>query len=147
MGLIALDTPLFIYLIERHPTYFPLVQPLFKELDDPDSDLWGVTSVVTLLEVLVHPLRHNRQDLVEQYLERLLASPDALTVLPVTPEIAQQAAALRAKYQSLKTPDAIQLATALFAHADAFHTNDNRLNRVTEIPLIVLPPASPPLES
>lgn len=51
--------------------------------------------------------------------------------------MAETAAQLRAKY-GLKTPDALQIATALEHHADYFLTNDHRLNSVTEINVITL---------
>ncbi|MDY0201998.1 MAG: hypothetical protein RBR40_13535 [Tenuifilaceae bacterium] len=44
---------------------------------------------------------------------------------------------LRAKY-ALKTPDAIQLASALISLSDFFLTNDLRLKNVNEIEVITL---------
>ena len=32
-GRVALDTSIFIYFIEEHPVYLPLVEPLFEALD------------------------------------------------------------------------------------------------------------------
>jgi predicted nucleic acid-binding protein len=81
-----------------------------------------VTSVVTLLEVLVHPIRRGDEGLAQQYNDILLSSPHIMTV-PVTPVTAQLAAELRAE-QNLKTPDAIQLATAIKYGASAILTND-----------------------
>ena len=52
--LIALDTSAFIYLVEKHPIFYPKVEPIFAALDA--GDVRGVTSVLTLLEVLVRPL-------------------------------------------------------------------------------------------
>jgi predicted nucleic acid-binding protein len=40
---IALDASVFIYLIERHPVFFPAVEPLFRALDA--GTIRGVTSV------------------------------------------------------------------------------------------------------
>jgi predicted nucleic acid-binding protein len=51
--------------------------------------------------------------------------------------VADRAAALRGQYR-LRTPDAIQLATALEAGADAFLTNDQQLSRVTEVPVLLI---------
>jgi predicted nucleic acid-binding protein len=52
-------------------------------------------------------------------------------------EIAKKAAGLRAKY-GLKTPDAIQFATAIYGSADYFLTNDIRLKVVREIEIFIL---------
>lgn len=57
-----------------------------------------------------------------------------------------RAARLRAKYDWLRTPDAIQLATALGHGADIIVTNDERWGRISELTVLVLKdylPASP----
>jgi len=54
-GRTALDTAVFIYLIEEHPDYLPLVAPIFEQTARGEREL--VTSAVTLLEVLVVPYR------------------------------------------------------------------------------------------
>src|ERR1035438_5453343 len=82
-----------------------------------------VTSFVTLIEVLVHPLREGRPELAEEYRNILLHSP-ALTAIPLDEGIAEEAAGLRARH-NLRTPDAIQLATAIRSGASWFLTNDN----------------------
>jgi len=45
--------------------------------------------------------------------------------------------AFRAKY-GLKTPDSIQVATAIYTSADYFLTNDIRLKAIKEIETLVL---------
>lgn len=52
-------------------------------------------------------------------------------------DIAKNAAGFRAKY-GLKTPDSIQIATAVYNSAQYFLTNDIRLNAVKEIEILVL---------
>ena len=54
-GPVGVDTAIFIYFIEEHPTFLPLIEPLFQEVDDGRREL--VTSALTLLEVLVVPYR------------------------------------------------------------------------------------------
>ncbi len=61
-------------------------------------------------------------ELAQRYNDILLSSPN-IDTLPVTPTIAEVAAGLRAEH-GLKTPDAIQIATAVEHHAAAFLTND-----------------------
>lgn len=92
--------------------------------------------MITLIEVITQPLRLNRQDLVGTYTNALLNSPNVLT-LPIDSTIAHRAAELRARF-NLRTPDAIQLATALIAQADVFITNDERLKNVTDIPVLLI---------
>ena len=58
-------------------------------------------------------------------------------MLPITVESAELAAELRARY-SLRTPDALQVATALVRRCEVFLTNDTRLKRVAEIRVLTL---------
>jgi predicted nucleic acid-binding protein len=59
-----------------------------------------VTSFVTLLEVLVHPLRGGRHELAEEYRNILLQSP-ALTAIPLDEGIAEEAAESCARHNLL----------------------------------------------
>ena len=133
--LVGLDTSPFIYLFEKHPQYFDVIQPVFSRLD-VDPQFRAVTSVVTLIEVCVLPLKEDKSDLIDVYTRALLNSATVSTI-SVDAAIARKSAELRARY-NLRTPDAIQLATALTAGAEAFITNDATLKRVTEIPILVL---------
>lgn len=89
-----------------------------------------VTSTVTLLEVLVHPLRSNNRELATEYRDILLNS--RLMTLEVSNAIAEQAAQLRATH-NIRTPDAIQISAALNAGATHFFTNDIRLPEIPSI--------------
>jgi predicted nucleic acid-binding protein len=95
-----------------------------------------VTSMVTLLEVLVHPFRGGDADLAQQYRDILLHAAH-LTTIELSQDIAEEAARLRATY-NLRTPDAIQLATALHASASHFFTNDDRYPTVPGLRILVL---------
>jgi predicted nucleic acid-binding protein len=117
---VGLDTAPLIYYIEDHPTYAALLAPFFEAVRSGETRL--VTSTVTILEVLVQPLKHGDESLAHEYNDILLSSPHILTV-PVTPATAQTAAELRVT-SKLKTPDAIHLATAINHRADAFLTGD-----------------------
>jgi predicted nucleic acid-binding protein len=120
---VGLDAAPLIYYLEEHARYLPLVDPFFAALDQGAFHV--VASTVVPLEVLVHPLRHANAQLAQAYRD-ILRTTDTLTFLPVSPEIAEQAAQLRATF-SIKTSDAIHLATALHMHAVYFITNDTRL--------------------
>jgi predicted nucleic acid-binding protein len=96
----------------------------------------GVTSIITLIEVCVHPQRHGRADLVESY-ERALLHSQQLRTLAVDAALARRAVQLRASYD-IHVPDALQLAAALEAGATAFITNDRRLAKVEELNVLLL---------
>ena len=131
---LGLDTAPLIYLIEDHPAYADRLARFFESARQ--SRVRMVTSVVTLVEVLVKPLREGQLALIERY-RNILVNSAELTTLPVTREIAERAARLRAAY-SLRTPDAIQVATALTAGAAAFLTNDAGLRKVGDLEVLTL---------
>jgi predicted nucleic acid-binding protein len=131
---LGFDTAPIIYFVEANPRYDTLVTAIFQHV--AARAIQGVTSVITLTEVLVHPFRQNNARLGDEYRTLLLTSRDFLT-LPINAAIAEQAANLRARY-GLRTPDALQIATALAAGCAAFLTNDTRLQRVTELRVLVL---------
>jgi predicted nucleic acid-binding protein len=131
---LGFDTAPMIYFVEAHPEYDAQITPIFERIEQ--GELEGITSVITLLEVLVQPIRLNRIDLASRYRQLLLES-ERFSVLPITVEIAELAADLRARY-NLRTPDALQVATALAHRCEAFLTNDARLKRVAEIRVLTL---------
>jgi len=51
-------------------------------------------------------------------------------ILQMQSEVYRNAAKLRANFTSLKTPDALHIATAIHHNCDEFWTNDDRLNSV-----------------
>jgi predicted nucleic acid-binding protein len=69
------------------------------------------------------------QALVEQYRAYFVGSSH-VSLLPVDQTTAEQAITLRAQYQ-LKTPDAIQLGTAISGQANYIVTNDRQWKQLT----------------
>jgi predicted nucleic acid-binding protein len=134
VAVLGLDTAPFIYLIERNPTYLALVRAVFHRINA--GSLFGHSSVITLTEVLAQPLRLGNTELAQRY-RRFLTSSRNLALDPISAGIAEQAADLRARYR-LRTPDALQIATALSAGCTAFLTNDAQLQRVQELSVMVL---------
>jgi predicted nucleic acid-binding protein len=131
---IFLDTAPLIYFIEGNSQYQEKLEQIFKSNDN--GDFAFIASSITLLEVLVKPLKEGRNELAKKYIN-ILTGAKGIEVFEITNDIAIKAAELRAKY-NLKTPDAIQLATAIECNADYFLTNDLRLKLVTEVKCIVL---------
>lgn len=131
MGLIELfsgkrvfiDTAPIIYLIEDHPTYCKIMIEIMQAVDIGKTSLF--TSTLSLMEVLVQPLRLNRLDLADKYRE-ILSTSNSITMLDMNVDIASEAAAIRSKY-NFKTPDSIQLASAINCFSDYFLTNDKQL--------------------
>ncbi len=121
--IICLDTAPLIYYIEENPVFIPTIDPFFDAMFRGDFEV--VTSTLTLLEVLVHPIRNNNAYLAASYRE-ILSNASHLRTIPVTAEIAEAASRLRA-VSKIRTPDAIQVATAIVMGADYFLTNDSEL--------------------
>jgi predicted nucleic acid-binding protein len=96
----------------------------------------AVTSTVTLLELLVQPYR-DRQEELAQKIFALTSTYPKLEWVPLTMNLADRAAELRARYR-LSTPDAIQLATAIGHKATRFYGNDRALQRVQEIECVIV---------
>jgi len=133
-GSIAVDTAVFIYFIEEHPRYLPLIAPLFEEADAGKRTL--VTSAITLLEVLVVPYRAGDARLAERY-ESLLTQSRGVRLAEVSRDQLRAAAQLRAA-TGVKTPDALQIVSALSAGCRALVTNDRDLPAVPGLPIVQL---------
>jgi predicted nucleic acid-binding protein len=131
---VALDTTPLIYFIEQNSSYIDAIRPFFVAMDR--GEIRVVTSMVTLLEVLVYPLRRGERDLAQQYRDILL-NAEGLTTLSLSQDIAEEAAQLRASY-NIRTPDAIQLATALCEGASCLLINDARLPSLPGLRVLVL---------
>jgi predicted nucleic acid-binding protein len=101
----------------------------------------GVTSVVTLAEVLVAPLARGDLQLAAQY-RAIFDYGGSLRLEPITRMTAERAADLRVRYR-LRLGDALQVALALQAGCEAFLTNDLTLKRVSELQVLVLDELEP----
>ena len=130
----GLDTSLFIYHVEGSSPFSEAASQVLQCVGPNGAT--GITSVLTLTELLVKLLESGRRTLAERYEALIRATPN-LILAEVDAEIARQAAVLRAKYR-LRTADAIQVAACLAHGATAFVTNDRRLRRIDGLSVIVL---------
>ena len=119
-----MDTALFIYLIEEHPRFLVPVRALFERADQGEIEI--VTSALTLLEVLVVPLRMGDHRLAAQY-DAFLTRSRGVRIIDLSRDQLRTAARLRAQHGALRTPDALQLAAAISAGCGSFVTNDRRM--------------------
>ena len=133
-SIVYCDTAPLIYYLEINPKYTSVVDPFFEALDSKQFQI--VTSTLTLLEVLVLPLRTKNHQLANAY-KQLLTTTEGVQVTAVTDLIAQEAAMLRGMY-NLRTPDAIHMATALVTGSTYFITNDRIFQRIPNIHVLVL---------
>ena len=134
-GPVGLDTVVFIYFIEEHVQFLPVLEPLFKEVDGGRREL--VTSALTLLEVLVVPYRSGDLLLAGRY-EALLTQSRGVRVAEISRDHLRAAAQLRAE-TGVKTPDSLQLVAALAAGCSTFLTNDRDLPNIPSLRILQLP--------
>jgi predicted nucleic acid-binding protein len=119
---IYLDTCIVIYIVEKHHIFSPQIENLMNGLSQAEYFF----SPLTQMESIIMPLR--TKDLQLQKLYKMFLK--AQTFLPMPKEVFENAAQIRADFPSLKTPDALHLATTTFHNCDEFWTNDNRLDKI-----------------
>ncbi len=119
---VALDTNCFIYYFESDYMAEKLI-PLFEAIEA--GFVKGLTSVLTISEILVKPMSMGLDEVCDEYVALLSTYPN-LNIIPFNIDIAIRTAAVRAGY-NIKTPDAIQVASAIEEGASLFITNDLKL--------------------
>lgn len=130
----GLDTMIFIYSMESRKPYIPLLRSIFNYIEG--GFVKGVTSTITLLEILVKPIKDQNITAVKDYRFLLNNFPN-LKMVSIDQRVAEKGAELRAKY-GIRTPDAIQVAAAIENQATIFLSNDSKLKKVKEIEIVML---------
>jgi predicted nucleic acid-binding protein len=125
---VGLDTALFIYHLEENPAYLRLTRELFSGIEMGARA--GITSTITLMEIIVRPLSLNRPDIARKY-EAFLVNFPNLEIIDLDRDVVRRAARIRAAYR-IRTPDALQISACLSRGAETFITNDRRLERVQD---------------
>lgn len=131
---IYIDTVVVIYAVEQAPVYGSLLADLWAKVQAGNLEV--LTSELTFMEVLVIPIRNSDTFLTDAY-KRLLRSPQ-IKLVPINQLILEKAARLRAVTPSLRTPDAIHIATAITSGCNPFLTNDQRLRIIPDLPVVIL---------
>jgi predicted nucleic acid-binding protein len=135
-----LDTNVFIAAFETLGERSDAARELLGALDEDDT-LGGVTSLLTLAELLVRPLRDADGELAELY-RSVVTSTDRFDVIEVSREVLEEAAGLRAQFAYMKLPDAIHIATAKLAGCANVVSADGHLRLPPEKTLVDLDKAS-----
>ncbi len=107
---------------------------IFDWLEQPGH--YAVTSTSTMTELLVQPYRDSHQERVDRFYAFLSTYPNLEWIAPDL-EAADIAARLRAKHR-LRTPDALQAATAVQARVSGLVTNDADFQRVEDFETLLL---------
>ena len=135
LRLVALDTMVFAYHLADHPRYSPLTTVVLEAVES--GQIAGVTTTVTLAEILTAPAKTGDRRALQDYELYLTRFPN-LRIMPLDVALARETALVRGE-TGLRTPDAVQVAAAHLAGADAIVTNDRRwAGRVVAPAVVVL---------
>jgi predicted nucleic acid-binding protein len=133
-GIVYLDANCFIYSIERIDPYRAILDALWQTVSI--GQMRVVTSELTLLEVLVKPIKVGDTVTATTFRTVLRRTPD-VQMMPITQAVLEEAAKLRAT-MNFRTPDAIHAATALLNGCVLFVTNDSTFRRLSDLSVTVL---------
>ncbi|MEX0785728.1 MAG: PIN domain-containing protein [Dehalococcoidia bacterium] len=129
-----MDTNAIIYHLNHTEPYVEMIEGLFSEIRDGTKQ--AVVSTVTELELLVRPMRLG--DRWELRRVRMVLESQGLEIVELDRAVAHRAAEQRAT-TGLRLPDAIIVATAMYAGCDVIVGNDERCaKRVRDIPYVFL---------
>lgn len=103
-----------------------LTGALFRALQEGEAR--AQTSVLSLFQLLVEPYRREAADRAARATKYLSTLP-GLELVPVSEEIARQAAEVSARLGS-ETASSVQIATALAGEADVYLTEGSSLRRI-----------------
>lgn len=124
--IITLDTNIFVYAYQKSDAKGDKARKLLAKIKEVEALTF--ISVITIEEFLVRIYKQKLEKDIELY-ENFLTAGGLIIVVDINRAIARTAAKLRAAYPSLRTPDALHLASAISSDADIFITTDRRLPR------------------
>lgn len=131
---VLLDTSILIYYLEGVEPYYLLAEEIFSDI--ADESIRGFLSVISITEFVTKPFADGKVSEVERF--RQFLSSLSIQVLAITYEIAERAGKLRSQYPSVRTPDALIVATALESGCSIFVTNDKDLKKLEACGLTVI---------
>ncbi len=135
---LLLDTNTIIYFLQGISPYDAILKPLFVLFEQ--QNLEAVISVITETELLVGPLKKDNKEALTM-VKLFLNDFPGLKVIPISRQIGQMAAAIRAR-TNLHLPDALIIATAKIAGCGAIIGNDPAWSKnetpVAELPEVIL---------
>ena len=132
MGLsVYLDTNIFVHAFEETPDRDPAIASLLVRLisgDCTEPKPLLLTSELTFGELWTGAYRDDNLELIGLY-DSFLSNQQLIMKAPVSIEIIRSAAILRGNKPSLKTPDALHIATAALLECTYFLTSDRRIGQ------------------
>jgi len=125
-GTVYVDASVLALHLTGNAAYLALTRALLHGFRD--REFAGLTSAITIYQLLVEPYRSGRETVAEAA-EQLVAALPGLELVPVSPTICRQAAQVQAQIGG-GLPRAIQIATALAGNSEIYVTRRSTLRRI-----------------
>jgi predicted nucleic acid-binding protein len=123
-----------IYQLEANARNLALADSVFAWVERAGHE--AVTSIITMMELLLPSYRDHDENRIDEFYGLLSTYPNLQRIAPDL-KAADITARIRAAHK-LRTPDALQAATAIQANATGFITNDPVFSRIQEFETLVL---------
>jgi predicted nucleic acid-binding protein len=134
---VYLDTNVFIAAYENKHSRGDQAWRILTAIED--GEFVGVTSELTLAEILVRPLEQRDYDRA-QYYQEIISTDVGFEVPAIDRAVLVEAATLRAVRKSLRLPDAIHVATARLNECSHIVSDDRRLPGAPGLGVVQLGP-------
>jgi predicted nucleic acid-binding protein len=131
---VSVDSSFFIYHLENIKPYNELTSITIEKISS--GKLFCNISALVISELFVRPFKDNNFKNINLFEKFIRTFPNS-KICDLDFDIAKLSAKIRAQ-SSLKTPDAILLATAIISGSDIFITNDLNLKKFSDNKLQIL---------
>lgn len=129
-----LDACAIIYFVEMAEPHYKKFADKLHKIHNKHENTTFAASQLSLLECRVKPMREQNEELLGRYQQFFCATD--LLLMPLTAPILEKATQLRA-FHNLRTPDALQAATALSVDDDViFVTGDSSFKKVKNLDIL-----------
>lgn len=129
-----IDTNAFIFFLDRHVKYFPVVAPIFEACFSQKA--FAITGGLAIAEVMVHPYRNGDVVLIAN-IKNFFSQKNFLMIAEHDNELLDMAAMLAGQRQ-MKLIDAIHVVTAQKNGCRYFLTNDHGIKSSETLEVIQL---------
>lgn len=129
-----IDTNAFIFFLDRHTKYFPIVAPIFEACFN--QKIFAITGGLAVAEVMVHPYRHGDVVLIAN-IKNFFSQKNFLTIAEHDNNLLD-VATMFAGQRQMKLIDAIHVATAQKNGCSYFLTNDHGIKSSEALEVIQL---------
>jgi predicted nucleic acid-binding protein len=135
--IVAVDANVIVYAMTGAANVHRPAHEWLTAIDATDALI--ITSALSRLECLVGPkklARPREENLFSKFFNKIV-------VIPISDDVLEHGASIRATNRSFRTPDAVHLASAQVAQVDLFLTADRRLKAYRGVTVVDILRESP----